>query len=72
MKTALAIANPERKSVPFPAITPKRFRKLTTDGLDPNAVKNPVVKMLIQGDAVLSSGRRCSIAPEDEMLIFLD
>jgi hypothetical protein len=72
MKTALAIANPERKSIPFPVIAPKRFKKLTTEGLNPDVVKNPVVKMLIQGDAVLSSGRRCSIAPEDEMLIFLD
>lgn len=68
-KTALAIA-PQR--VQAPSLEPKRFKRLSLEGVDPGAVNNPVVKMLILGDTVLSSGRRCSIAPEDEWLIFLD
>lgn len=49
-----------------------RFEKLSLDGVDPDVARNPVIRMLIQGGTVLSSGRRCSIIPEDEMLIFLD
>lgn len=49
-----------------------RFQKLSLDGINPNVTQNPVIKMLIQGDAILASGRRCTIVPEDEMLIFLD
>lgn len=49
-----------------------RFQKLSLEGINPDAARNPVVRMLIQGDAVLASGRRCTIVPEDEMLIFLD
>lgn len=50
----------------------EQFPLLVLQGIDPSVVKNPVIKMLMTGDAVLASGRRCSIIPEDEMLIFLD
>lgn len=69
MKQVLAVA-PQK--VQAPTLEPKRFERLSLEGIDPGAVSNPVVKMLILGDTVLSSGRRCSIAPEDEWLIFLD
>ncbi|OGY42965.1 MAG: hypothetical protein A2Y67_02850 [Candidatus Buchananbacteria bacterium RBG_13_39_9] len=73
MKTALAVN--ARENFAFPAITvPKtaRFQKLSLEGINPDMTRSPVIKMLIQGDAVLASGRRCTIVPEDEMLIFLD
>jgi len=51
---------------------PERFRRLTTDGIDADVVENPVIKMLVEESPALASGRRCSIVPEDEWLIFLD
>ncbi len=52
--------------------SPTRFRRLSIDEIDPAVVKNPVVQMLVGEDPALASGRRCSIVPEDEWLIFLD
>lgn len=51
---------------------PARFQRLSADGIDPTVVENPVVRMLVGEDPALASGRRCSIVPEDEWLIFLD
>lgn len=74
MKTALAVNTLGRCALPVISDVPKktRFQRLSLDGIDPGATRNPVIRMLIQGDAVLASGRRCTIVPEDEMLIFLD
>lgn len=71
--TALAVVVQDNCALPVIAVSKKaRFQKLSLEGISPNATRNPVIKMLIQGDAILASGRRCTIVPEDEMLIFLD
>lgn len=74
MKTALAEVVQDNFALPAVAVPQKkaRFQKLSLEGIDPDKTRSPVIRMLIQGDAVLASGRRCTIVPEDEMLIFLD
>ena len=48
------------------------FKRLHLGGIDPKLATSPVIKMLIQGETTLYSGRRCSINIDDEWLMFRD
>ena len=71
MKNLAVVQLPQQVS-DIVIMNPTRFRRLTIDGIDPAVVENPVIQMLVEENPALVSGRRCSIVPEDEWLIFLD
>lgn len=68
----LSLAKDYQTTIGTTLIKPERFRYLSFGNIDPATIKNPVIKMLAQEDATLTLGKRCSIIPEDEWLIFLD